>query len=582
MGREPGYKNTRVKLILGFSIITLLAITASITAYNSFKNLEKSVERLSEPNPRLSILNLTLYLITQSENTFREYTLGRDDSLLLTYRLQMDTIQRSIESLRPLVAENTGQLARLDSVSRLWEEKHKSLERFSALKRSAEQFDAYSEVLDKANTDAPKKNEGKKEEISRNTRPAETETPGRATIPLLFRKFKKPVLGYLKGYFELKKTSENVVEIEELQTILDEVKGSQDSKQEIARLQELELLRKNSMLTDKIRSIISELEHKERQVEMQNVETVNAEVQSASQTLVMLTASALVLSIIFVSLVLSDVSRSHYYRKQLTRAKLRAERLSKAKEEFLANMSHEIRTPLNAILGFSEQLSQLVKGHPQQGYLKAIYSSSEHLLSTVNDILDISKIESGKLRFEEVPFSVAQVADEVVAALGIKATEKSLSLESIYEDDASTVVIGDPFRLRQILFNLVNNAIKFTEEGFVEVECNVQKIKEQNLLKCELVVSDTGIGIPPIKQRAIFEDFSQADSSTTRKYGGTGLGLALSRHFCRMLGGTIEVASQPGSGSTFTVTLPAEIALPAGSSKGAERMLASRTAGSGV
>ncbi len=238
------------------------------------------------------------------------------------------------------------------------------------------------------------------------------------------------------------------------------------------------------------------------------------------------------------------------------------------KDEFLANMSHEIRTPMNAIIGLSNLLSTSQPLTPRQlEFIKTLQMSADTLLDLINDLLDISKIESSNLELEHVSFSVVGVVDEAVRMLGVRASEKNLKF-TVKQECAcieKRTFLGDPARLRQILLNLCSNALKFTEKGGVEigVYCEQGPGKKHETVK--LSVRDTGIGIPPEKIVSIFEKFVQADSSITRRYGGTGLGLAITKQLAEAMGGTIEVASEPGKGSTFTVTLPLEIAAGEGS-----------------
>lgn len=235
---------------------------------------------------------------------------------------------------------------------------------------------------------------------------------------------------------------------------------------------------------------------------------------------------------------------------ELQMARKEAEAASRVKSEFLANMSHEIRTPLNGVIGFINLLMKTTLDHRQKDYLTTIQKSATSLLSIINDILDFSKIEAGKLQLDEVPMDVRECIEESLTLMAPSAHEKNIELIPIIYTDVPTRIIGDPLRLKQILNNLVNNAIKFTEKGTVSVRVMLESEKENQVMLC-VSVTDTGIGMNKEAQNSIFQAFNQADSSTTRRFGGTGLGLVISKRLVEQMQGDIGVESQPNQGSTF-------------------------------
>ncbi len=250
----------------------------------------------------------------------------------------------------------------------------------------------------------------------------------------------------------------------------------------------------------------------------------------------------------------AEINRRTEMEAQLLQAKDMAVDAARAKQQFLSTMSHEIRTPLNAIINTAGLLREENPRPDQMENIDILLFSANNLLRLINDILDYSKIDSGKFEFETIDFELRKLINGVRQSFEYEASRKGLELEMVVEDNVPAVIAGDSVRFSQILFNLIGNALKFTDKGKVSVRISLNRAL-RGITEMKIVVSDTGIGIPSDKQQYIFESFTQASSSTTRKYGGTGLGLAITQKLIELQGGTISLTSEPGKGSSFEIIM---------------------------
>ncbi|MCU1592834.1 MAG: domain S-box protein, partial [Frankiales bacterium] len=256
---------------------------------------------------------------------------------------------------------------------------------------------------------------------------------------------------------------------------------------------------------------------------------------------------------VLVTAAVRDVTERKAFEMVVAGARDTAERAARSRQEFLANMSHEIRTPMNAVIGMTSLLLDTDLDTDQLDYVETIRTSGDHLLTIINDILDYAKIDAGKLLLEELPFDLRQWLQETLDLITVQAHDKDLEIACDVDPDVPQVVVGDPSRLRQVLINLLSNAVKFTAQGEVVVRVDVDAWHEHGVL-LHVSVTDTGVGIAPERVAALFDPFTQADSTTTRLYGGTGLGLAISRQLVESMGGSITMESEVGEGTTVSFT----------------------------
>lgn len=292
-----------------------------------------------------------------------------------------------------------------------------------------------------------------------------------------------------------------------------------------------------------------------------NEDKILERAKEAKQMVQGLTWGSYVVILCIIVLLVINIRRSMKYESEIIEAREKAEKLVMTKSRFLSNMSHEIRSPLTSIIGFTEQLDNSEIDLEKKRYLNAIRTSSDHLLTTVNDILDFSKLDAGKLSLERKPFNVKKVVEEVLYAFSVAAQKKNILLHPDVQVEETLLVIGDAFRLKQILFNLTSNAIKFTEQGKVRIGVkSISRTDKEIVLKMD--VQDSGVGIPSDQLEFIFEEFAQATNTKTggrRAIRGTGLGLAICKMLTELQGGKISVKSELNVGSVFSLTIPYEI-----------------------
>src|SRR5690606_33502579 len=298
-------------------------------------------------------------------------------------------------------------------------------------------------------------------------------------------------------------------------------------------------------------------ESEERMASMDQVEAWQETVEQTSRIIIFLGAASLLVILTFVFLVTQDVIKSQQYRMQLEKAKNYAESLLKSREQFMNTVTHDLRSPLNTVIGYTGLLEKSNLDKSQGRYLAQLKKSSDYLLRLVNDLLDLSRLEAGKMTVEELAFNPKNLIEETVENAVPPEKPREVKVRINVSDELDTRLITDPFRIKQILTNLVSNACKFTPKGSVEVRAWLRQAKYNPVLCIE--VKDTGIGISEAQKEKVFEEFSQEDSSIEKRYGGTGLGLAISKKLTDLLQGRISLESEVGKGSTFLVEIPVEI-----------------------
>ncbi len=558
------------KILAAFFLAFVAVVLAQSISRFSFRELLGTVAELSEPNEKLGLLNQVFQEITTLDQTQRAEAITNPRKPYDSFLNQSAKLNSLIDSLTKMPWD-TSQLNRLIQMKAVLNKRNKQF--FSYLKVKADILDNRKFSVQLDTLSAILMNNEMAIDSSLITLQKKTIT---TYLPDTTRLQKEEHRSFFKALFGGKK--ERTVPVDtprirveehysvdvdtlamarqndalvEVEKIMRELEYEQRAQQKRLERQELELIHANSVFINQLLNILHDVENEELlRMRETNSHAVSVMNQSISRTNLLL-LSFLLAAAFFVYLIYIDVTRSNYYKAQLEKAKDRAEELSTIKQRFLANMSHEIRTPLQSIIGFAEQLK--FDGSKQAEAADAIHSSSEHLLHIVNEVLDYSRISSGHFTLEQERFKLLQVVYDVESVIRMQAEKKGLTFILDIEQASDHALTGDPFRLRQILYNLLGNAIKFTSRGFIRL--SVKTKTEDDTVHCVFEVSDSGIGIFPEELEKIFNHFEQANTNISKHYGGTGLGLTIVKSLIDAQQGTLDVSSKPGFGSTFQVNL---------------------------
>ncbi|WP_276498571.1 ATP-binding protein [Pontibacter litorisediminis] len=583
----------KTKVVVGFTLALSIVAAAIYLTYASFTKLLDSVEMLSQPNHKLSELQQTLSTIATAESAIRAYTLTTNEKHFKAYLSHLDTIQSQIDTLELFMQDSPRELAQVDSISALLQQKHKSLDQYVALKKQQREHTYSSKAMRQIASTAQQKplsttirksttttisdrlnlNGTDQPEVEEVPQQVEVKEDKKGFFGKLFSKKEKPTTELpptpkvIMPQLQVKQEVEidtstaavSVAPLNQVRRILHNVQREADEQAQKLQVQELALLQQDKQIMDQIRAMMHELERHEQEKAQLNSAEARQVAQETSTIMLIIGLGGLGSGIAFILLILRDLTRSNNYKSRLIKAQKEAVKLARAKEAFVANMSHEMRTPLNVVLGFTQQLRHTPLQPEQAEHLEAIDGAGQHLLHIVNDVLDLSKMEAGKLQINRAPFSLRQLLTQVEHAFALKASSKSIFLSFRVDANIPDNLNADAMRLKQVLFNLVDNAIKFTHEGQVAVDVKLRS-RRRSRVALSIAVADTGIGIPQERLKHVFGEFNQADDSILRKYGGTGLGLSISKKLIDIQGGTLHVDSVHNEGTTFTIVLPMQVA----------------------
>ncbi len=579
MSRISNHSSTssvKGKVLLAFLLTTLALGTSWIISKLAFENMLTKLEVLSTPNDKLRLVNKVFKNIIQLDHLQNTYTLADEDKKE-QFLIQSKELAATLDTLSLLSIDDPMQIVRIDSMRHILAAREKIFANYIKVKsKLVSNQDLSKEVKNISGLITTKKSKRDSTVVKTEKRTTTTTTylPQPTPVQQQSEEDKK---GFFGRVFSSKKNKKapaietpKIVEKREVNVEVDTLKVvPKDSMIEMVGKAVFAIEKSQKKRTTSFMDREQELamagntmvSHLVRVMENIEKEVVRQSNADSSQSRNMVTANIgriewimlgfFILTAVLAYFIFTDITKSNKYRNELEYAKEEAEYHSMAKQRFLSNMSHEIRTPLQSIIGYTEALKKDEK--PKEQDLHNLHTAAEHLLYLVNDVLDYSRIISDQFTFEERTFAIHPLLNEVVQMLRPTAKQKNLPLRLNMEVPANLLVKGDPFRLRQILYNLLTNAIKFTDEG--EVSLTAKTTETDQGIQVQFKVTDTGIGLSTEQASRIFNQFEQADLSTSRLYGGTGLGLSIVKSLVEGMNGQIEVQSHLGKGTEFTIDL---------------------------
>ncbi|MHB1106504.1 MAG: ATP-binding protein [Lutibacter sp.] len=561
-----------LKVIIGYGIVAVLFFIAVNMAQKKLSQLTETVSVILEPNIKLLKLKEISSSLYNAEANVKAYTISRDTAYLRNYENYFNYLNTQLDTL--LLLSVNGKNIDASSVK---DKKKFSTQIDTLRKLIIARVDLFSEYIELKTEDNSKDVLLKliqkikvKKPVVKNISEQKTKTPKKSFFSRLYSSKKKnedvPV-------FVLPRVSLDSVQRNILKTIT-QTQLEEKTKESLQLSKEIDITQREYLMMNHIFSLLNSMEEKELAEGIKRVQMATKETTTKISFISnWLTGIGLIFALIFSYFIYLDILKAKSYREQLFLTKWKAEKLAsqvaeeaklkaesdtqiaemamKAKQQFLSNMSHEIRTPMTAIIGFTKVVLKTDLSEKQKEYLNAIKTSGDSLIVLINDILDLAKVDSGKMFFEQTPFKMSESITAIIQLFEIKTQENNTELIIEYDQKIPEVLLGDPMRLRQIILNLMSNAVKFTSGG--KIKASVRLLKEdKKKVTLEFAIADTGIGIPPAQIATIFENFQQASTGTSKMYGGTGLGLAIAKQLVESQGGSIAVKSKIDVGSTFS------------------------------
>lgn len=541
-------KNSYIPLKVFISYIALASLVISVgwVLYSEnviYSNIESKIAFEKAKILKVSKLFSNVY---KTESLARKTIQSNSETDFELYIKESDSLRIRIDSLKKIVTTKS-QIVLLDSVNYLLAEKTKNIRQLKSIKNKASDEVTVNNAIDELT----------KLEFSLRKLQLEDFTKNPEKLGSYQRNVLQKYVDYLNQNIPddstntlSKKASDSILSTSK--KLLSSVKRETEKKKESLNYQENKLLKNEILISEQLRKVLRMIE---REIIINSIKYNTDKEKSLKKINEIITGAAIVgllLTIFFSILIASDFSKTQLYKKQLEIANFKTRNLLKSREQLISTVSHDLKTPLSTIVGYTELLDNSEVNTKQSYFIKNIRNSSQYISQLVQDLLDFSQIEAGKITIEKKPFLLPEIITEVAKSIQSVYIQKDIELIIDTDKKLNQRVIGDSFRLKQILSNIIGNAYKFTEKGFIKINATINDKGDFVIIKVE----DSGIGIEKKNQNLIFEEFAQANENIEKKYGGTGLGLAISKKIATLLGGDLNLKSVFGKGSTFEIQLP--------------------------
>ncbi|WP_456313536.1 ATP-binding response regulator [Pseudomonas shirazensis] len=537
---------TAIKVLFSYIALLGLVVTVGWFLYSENAVYNKLEDKIAFEKTKILRVSKLFSNVYKTESLARKTIQNNSETDFKSYLIETDSLRCRIDTLKEIVTTEY-QKVLLDSVNYLLSEKTDNIRQLKTIKNKAEDEVSVNTAIDEITKMEFKLRKLELQDFTKN--------------PNDLGNYQRNVLQQYVDYLNQnipddstntlsKQASDSI--LANSKKLLSNVKLKAEKKKESLNFEENKLLKNEIAISEQLRKVLRIIE---REIIINSIKNNSLKEKSLKKVNEIVTASAiigLILTLFFSILIVSDYSKSQVYKKQLEIANFKTKNLLKSREQLISTVSHDLKTPLSTIVGYTELLGNSDVNTKQSYFVKNIKNSSEYISQLVQDLLDFSQIEAGKITIEKVPFYLPEVIEDVAKNIQTVYKQKSIDLIINIDEKLNTKVVGDPFRLKQILSNIIGNAYKFTEEGFIKISA-FAAIDEPFFI---INIEDTGIGIEKNNQKLVFEEFAQANEGIEKKYGGTGLGLSICQKIISILGGTLKLESTFGKGSVFEIKLP--------------------------